>query len=80
MEQTIYKCEECGKTTEDYYNEIGWILFEPTAITVTRGRKKDRTADTGYLKNNNKTLHFCGLTCFTKLIKRLSTKRAKVSA
>lgn len=61
----LFKCNNCGKTTEDYCNEIGWIAFDNIDnIHITGGRKKDLMADSFRYFSHTKRIDFCCLECF----------------
>lgn len=78
MERMIYKCDNCKKSTNNYYDEIGWIIFEPTSIIVTKGRNKKREAQTGYQRNCGQSLHYCSTDCLIKVINRLKKEKPKI--
>jgi hypothetical protein len=65
-------CDVCKKESRDRYESFGWIHFESSAfvqITVSKGRKKDGTAKTGYCQNEE--LDFCSLPCLVEKIRKL---------
>jgi hypothetical protein len=64
------KCDNCGKETYDKYEEIGWIQFVGGTITVSKGRKPDRCADSKFINlETSKYLDFCCLDCLVNYIK-----------
>lgn len=71
------KCDGCGKTTLDRYEEKGWIEFASAmggiAITRSAGRAPDRQASTDYLPN---VRDFCSLECLGNQLDAMATKRA----
>lgn len=81
MVTKIIKCDNCGKFTEDIYNEKKWIVIgnnrEETRIEVTGGRQENGTARISLFRtqsNENESLHFCGLNCLNSFIKKLMLK------
>ena len=60
------KCDTCGKETEDYYGEQGWIRPTIQEITFCTGRNKRGTAKTKFYRNLE--LDFCSNKCMKKWI------------
>ena len=69
----IMKCDNCGKTTEDFYKEDGWILLgDIDYITITHGRDSSGQAITSYKSPLPEILSFCSVKCFTEYIEKLA--------
>ena len=73
----ILKCDNCGKSTEDYYAEEGWIIFEGlpdfAAITITHGRRDDGMAITSY-RHLTDNLSFCSVECLVEYLNNLDKR------
>ena len=72
--EEIIVCDVCKKESRDRYASIGWIHFESSAcftISVSKGRKKDRSAKTGFCQGPE--LDFCSTECLVKKIKELES-------
>ena len=73
MKVTMYKCDNCGKITDDIYATNGWVIIsgeDVVYILLTNGRREDRVADTIYhkiMKNND--VHFCSTECLIEWLK-----------
>jgi len=77
MRKEIYVCDGCGKTTDNYYDEKGWIIFEGVdsgiCATITEGRKRDGTAKTKFHEPPyEEKLIFCCTRCLIKFLKNLT--------
>ena len=59
----IYQCDSCGKRSDDFLNEPGWLSIEGSKVILTCGRDPHRTAKT-LQKNVNGDAHFCKIPCF----------------
>lgn len=46
MNKRINICNACGKRTDDYYAEIGWIRIAEYGLSISNGRKRDGSANT----------------------------------
>jgi hypothetical protein len=65
-----YKCDYCGRDTDDMYNYIGWIRFEGGSLCVSKGRKQDKTADNKFISlATARHLDFCCLDCLVNYLK-----------
>jgi len=76
-------CDQCGKETKDYYNEIGWIEIgrfnEEISLSIARGRRKSGPAkSSGYY--SGKPLQFCSTKCLVKYIDTLVENAKKQDA
>ena len=71
MKITQTRCNYCAKETEDSYAEHGWILFDGK-ISISGGRKPDRTARTAYHSGD---LDFCSNTCLANWMTQLEEKQ-----
>jgi len=71
MKTEIRKCDNCGKSSEDLYDEIGWIEIEsPKSISISGGRRNGEGADvfrfiSGY---SSHTIDLCSLKCLIEFI------------
>ncbi|MFW9871920.1 MAG: hypothetical protein ACFFG0_02385 [Candidatus Thorarchaeota archaeon] len=70
MIKEITLCDCCEKSTDDVYNEVGWIVIEGDYynIFITGGRKSDRISNIFRYIQQNKILHFCGYKCLLEFI------------
>ena len=69
-ECTLTQCDQCGKRTDDHYNELGWVHMEATSsidITLSLGRDKKDQAKTKF-KTGRKDLDFCRFECMKNYI------------
>jgi hypothetical protein len=67
-------CDECGVEVADRYDRPGWIHMDPAPnISISAGRKKDRTAQTRYFAGRSvaEQLDFCGEACLCKWLGKL---------
>jgi hypothetical protein len=67
----VYVCDGCGKSTLDFYHEIGWLVFDKgVSVVVTRGRDSDGHAKS-YSRSTNPSAapaHFCSVECLLRWI------------
>jgi hypothetical protein len=76
-----YKCNHCGKETEDYYIEIGWIHIEgheenteisiTTVIVIAKGRDEIGCSKTIKVDNN---FDFCNFKCLKEFFHNIVVK------
>ena len=66
-ELKVTACDQCGERTDDYYGVVGWVRIGMMgAISISKGRGKDRSAHTKYYRGNDGGLDFCSMKCLTK--------------
>jgi len=71
----ILKCDNCGRSTEDYYAEEGWIIFENLSdITITHGRRDDGQAITSFNNIIPEYLSFCSVGCLIEYLDKINKK------
>jgi len=69
MKVEKYRCENCGRETDDYYAEDGWIHIDSTGFEITKGRTKDGPAaypryfNSGIKSIDDRGVDFCSLKC-----------------
>jgi hypothetical protein len=74
------KCDQCGKRTDDRYEEMGWIQLEYAAISISlkrqRGGQHDRQARTAFRGSSGRSRHldFCCVQCMVKWLQVLAGK------
>jgi len=69
MKIQFTKCEQCDNQTLDHYSEKGWILIGgPHSITLTCGRKKNKTAFTKFKPSIGEDRSFCSFKCLKAFI------------
>jgi len=68
-----YKCENCGKETEDYYSEIGWLHAEGKIILTMGRRKSDRSYPIDVLLDGDSD--FCSVNCFVEYLAKKKEER-----
>jgi len=70
MKKSINICEVCGKKTDDYYSEIGWIHIDNIGLAVTKGRDEKGNAKTKFTSDikSEHEIDFCGIDCFIKFL------------
>jgi len=69
MKLTVYKCDWCGKTVENFYDVKGWVHVEDDALTIadgTRDCKLERYTTKICCSDKNQSLDFCSIDCFLK--------------
>jgi len=72
MKIEVYRCENCGKETKDYYKEKGWIHIDTCGLVITNGRTKEGHAITNRFTNlifsseYTSGFDFCSLRCFIR--------------
>lgn len=80
MEKKVNKCESCGKQTEDYLNEYGWININNYEFAIQKERNQEGTAQsilwTRNIRTEEEGMHFdfCCIECFLKWIISNMTK------
>lgn len=62
---TVTKCDSCEKRTDDYFSEVGWVVFDGS-LSTTQGRDKKRNAKTHYKQGK---FHFCSIQCLLSFLK-----------
>lgn len=64
-------CDHCHKETSDHYLEVGWIQIMGKSITISKGRKPDRTADSKFIQLRDQygyEMDFCGMKCLSAFL------------
>ena len=82
MRKDIDVCDYCGKRTDDYYAEIGWIHIGEDSITVTNGRNPNGVATPErYTRGltSPRGIDFCSVQCFLKWLYLSDETRGKGS-
>jgi hypothetical protein len=61
------KCDGpgCKKRAEDFYATRGWINVANGSISITRGRKQDKSARTGFIAASPSGVHYCSIKCLS---------------
>lgn len=85
MKDDINICENCGKISRDYNNEIGWIHFDKWGFSILGGRDEKNIANALFYKGNlgmtegrETELDFCSISCFLKyLFSRFNDSKIK---
>ena len=74
MKTVIYTCDQCGKRTDDFKAEKGWIYIRASGgynllITVTGGRNNDNKGSSVSRSAIRKELYFCKVKCLNEFLK-----------
>lgn len=70
MRKEIDVCDNCGKSSEDIYSEIGWIHFNKMDFSIQNGRKEDGNAITErhFSPRNDEPTDFCCAKCLLEFM------------
>jgi hypothetical protein len=72
------KCDNCGKETDDNYEEVGWITVKFKELRVSAGRYKGRTAQS-WVYESGIEKDFCCKDCFFEFVnKKIKAGKAKL--
>jgi hypothetical protein len=71
MEETILKCDCCGKQSSDTCGDVGWIKIEASCqssfcIGISNGRTLDNCHKSKFWKGSLEKLDFCSIGCMLK--------------
>jgi len=67
---TVFRCDYCGKTVDNYYQEVGWILLTgvSTVSIVVDKAKKGKAARANIKDIPEGELMFCSKACLISFL------------